>query len=85
MLNDDVWKIIKSYLLDQKQMQRRQFIKQMGEERKKEELKWRRILFLERIHEKYSIESVYSNSLFCEYCSLFFCLSVYTGHPCPAY
>ena len=64
MLNDDVWKIIKSYLLDQKQMQRRQFIKQMGEERKKEELKWRRILFLERIHEKYSIESVYSNSLF---------------------
>jgi hypothetical protein len=64
MLNDDVWKIIKSYLFDKKQMQRRQFIKQMGEERKKEELKWRRILFLERIHEKYSIESVYSNSLF---------------------
>ena len=64
MLNDDVWKIIKSYLFDKSQMQRRQFIKQMGEERKKEELKWRRILFLERIHEKYSIESVYSNSLF---------------------
>ena len=64
MLNDDVWKIIKSYLFDQKKMQRRQFIKQMGEERKKEELKWRRILFLERIHEKYSIESVYSDSLF---------------------
>ena len=64
MLNDDVWKIIKSYLFDKSQMQRRQFIKQMGEERKKEELKWRRILFLERIHEKYSIESVYSDSLF---------------------
>jgi len=64
MLNDDVWKIIKSYLFDQKKMQRRVFIKQMGEERKKEELKWRRILFLERIHEKYSIESVYSDSLF---------------------
>ena len=64
MLNDDVWKIIKSYLFDQKKIQRRQFIKQMGEERKKEELKWRRILFLERIHEKYSIESIYSDSLF---------------------
>ena len=64
MLNDDVWKIIKSYLFDQKKMQRRQFIKQMGEERKKEELKWRRILFLERIHEKYSIENVYSDPLF---------------------
>ena len=55
MLNDDVWKIIKSYLIDQKKMQRRVFIKQMGEERKKEELKWRKILFLERIHEKYPI------------------------------
>ena len=55
MLNDDVWKIIKSYLFDQKKIQRRLFIKQMGEERKKEELKWRRILFLERIHEKYPI------------------------------
>ena len=55
MLNDDVWKTIKSYLFDKKQMQRRQFIKQMGEERKKEELKWRKILFLERIHEKYPI------------------------------
>jgi len=64
MLNDDVWKIIKSYLFDQKKMQRRQFIKQMGEERKKEELKWRRMLLLERIHEKYPIESVYSDSLF---------------------
>ena len=55
MLNDDVWKIIKSYLFDQKKMQRRVFIKQMGEERKKEELKWRRMLLLERIHEKYPI------------------------------
>ena len=64
MLNDDVWKIIKSYLFDQKKMKRRVFIKQMGEERKKEELKWRRLLFLERIHEKYSIESVHSDSLF---------------------
>lgn len=55
IFNDDVWKIIKSYLIDQKKMQRRVFIKQMGEERKKEELKWRKILFLERIHEKYPI------------------------------
>ena len=55
MLNDDVWKIIKSYLFDQKKIQRRVFIKQMGEERKKEELKWRRMLLLERIHEKYPI------------------------------
>ena len=61
IFNDDVWKIIKSYLFDKKQMQRRQFIKQMGEERKKEELKWRRILFLERLHEKYPIKSVYSD------------------------
>ena len=61
MLNDDVWKIIKSYLFDQKKIQRRRFIKQMGEERKKEELKWRRILFLERIHEKYPIKSVHSD------------------------
>ena len=57
MLNDDVWKIIKSYLFDKSQMQRRQFIKQMGEERKKEEMRWRRILFLDRIHEKYPIEN----------------------------
>jgi len=55
IFNDDVWKIIKSYLIDQKKMKRRVFIKQMGEERKKEELKWRKILFLERIHEKYPI------------------------------
>ena len=55
IFNDDVWKIIKSYLIDQKKIKRRVFIKQMGEERKKEELKWRKILFLERIHEKYPI------------------------------
>ena len=55
IFNDDVWKIIKSYLIDQKKMKRRVFIKQMGEERKKEELKWRRILLLERIYEKYPI------------------------------
>ena len=53
MLNDDVWNVIKSYLIDKKKMHYRLFIKQMIHNRKKEELKWRRILFFDRLHEKY--------------------------------
>ena len=57
IFNEDVWKIIKSYTFDYKKMKYRLFIKQMGKERMNEEMKWRRILFLDRIHEKYSIEN----------------------------
>ena len=57
IFHEDVWKIIKSYMFDHKKMKYRLFIKQMGEERKKEEMRWRRILFLDRIHEKYPIEN----------------------------
>ena len=56
IFHEDIWKIIKSYAFDHKKIQRRRFIKQMGEERKKEEMKWRRILFLDRIHEKYKVD-----------------------------
>ena len=47
LLPEDVWKIIKSYLMDSNTIQRRLFIKQMNN--RYEDMKWRKIFLLNRI------------------------------------
>ena len=46
---EDVWKIVKSYLMDKNEVNRRLFIKHMNENSVfKQDLKWKRILLLSK-------------------------------------
>lgn len=58
MLNEDCWIIIKSFMFNKKDINRRLFIKQLNFERymlkellKEEEKKWKWILFVDRIRD----------------------------------
>ena len=58
MLNEDCWILIKSFMFNKKDINRRLFIKQLNFERnmlkellKEEEKKWKWILFVDRIRE----------------------------------
>ena len=51
MINEDVWKIIKSYLFDKRDIQYRLYLKQKLSVSRN--IKWKRILLIDRIREKY--------------------------------
>ena len=46
---EEVWKIIKSYLMDTNEVNRRLFIKQIKMQSVKENLKWKKVLLMHSI------------------------------------
>ena len=46
---EDVWKIIKSYLMDTNEVNRRLFIKKLNMQSVKENLKWKKVLLMRSI------------------------------------
>ena len=54
MFDNDVWQIIKSYLLDENDMNYRIHIRQLNEERQRQECERRQILLLESIYKSMS-------------------------------
>ena len=59
--NDDVWKIITSFLFDEKEVQYRYFIKQVNENLKKAQQKKRGLEILENIMSEVQSESEYDD------------------------
>jgi len=59
--NDDVWKIIKSFLIDEKEVQYRYLIKQINENLKKAQQKKRGLEILENIMSEVQSESEYDD------------------------
>ena len=54
MFDNDVWQIIKSYLLDENDINYRIHIRQLNEERQRQECERRQILLLESIYKSMS-------------------------------
>jgi len=58
--NDDIWKIIKSFLFDEKEVQYRYFIKQINENLKKIEYRKRGLEMLESMSDSDDAEDFFS-------------------------